>query len=142
MPNFKSISFKMAVLKGAGRICPPHVCVIQKTPCGIGLRLLTHVGFFRQNGQKFFSIWKKARISKKICHNRAKKFIFLRGFDSKNTIFEIPRNLIRKGCFQMTLNARKSCADRFLKIKTDDNRARFSRNQQNGEKFDSKTSKL
>ena len=38
MPNFKSISFKMAVLQGAGRICPPHVCVIQKTPCGIGLK--------------------------------------------------------------------------------------------------------
>ena len=27
----------MAVLQGAGRICPPHVCVIQKTQCGIGL---------------------------------------------------------------------------------------------------------
>ena len=39
MPNFKSISFKMAVLQGGvGRICPPHVCVIQKTPCGIGLK--------------------------------------------------------------------------------------------------------
>ena len=37
MPNFKSISFKMAVLQGAGRICPPHVWVIQKTPCGVGL---------------------------------------------------------------------------------------------------------
>ena len=38
MPNFKFISFKMAVLQGAGRICPdPHVCVIQKTTCGIGL---------------------------------------------------------------------------------------------------------
>ena len=36
MPNFKSISFKMAMLQGAGRICLPHVCVIQKTPCGIG----------------------------------------------------------------------------------------------------------
>ena len=32
MPNFKSISFKMAVLQGAGRIC-------QKTPYGIGLTL-------------------------------------------------------------------------------------------------------
>ena len=39
----------------------------------------------------------------------------------------------------MTLNARKSCADSFLKIKIDDNRARFSRNQQNSEKFDSET---
>ena len=39
MPNFKSISSKMAVLQGAGRICPPHVCVIQKNPCGIGLSL-------------------------------------------------------------------------------------------------------
>ena len=36
----------------------------------------------------------------------------------------------------MTLNARKSCADSFLKIKTDDSGARFSRNQQNSEKFD------
>ena len=42
----------------------------------------------------------------------------------------------------MTLNARKSCADSFLRITTDDNRARFSRNQQNSEKFDSETSKL
>ena len=42
----------------------------------------------------------------------------------------------------MTLNARKSCANSFLKIKIDDNRARFSRNQQNNEKVDSKTSKL
>ena len=42
----------------------------------------------------------------------------------------------------MTLNARKSCADSFLKIKTNDNRARFSRNQQNSEKFDSETSNL
>ena len=42
----------------------------------------------------------------------------------------------------MILNARKSGADSFLKIKSDDNRARFSRNQQNSEKFDSETSKL
>ena len=32
MQNFKSISFQMAVLQGAGRICPPDVCVIQKDP--------------------------------------------------------------------------------------------------------------
>ena len=42
----------------------------------------------------------------------------------------------------MILIARKSCADSFLKIETDDNPARFSRNQQNSEKFDSETSKL
>ena len=42
----------------------------------------------------------------------------------------------------MPLNARKSWADSFLKIKDDDNPARFSRNQQNSEKFDSETSKL
>ena len=41
----------------------------------------------------------------------------------------------------MTLNARKSCAHSFLKITTDGNRARFSRNQQNSEKFDSETAK-
>ena len=42
----------------------------------------------------------------------------------------------------MTLNARKSCAGSFLKMKTNDNRARFSRNPQNREKFDSEASKL
>ena len=42
----------------------------------------------------------------------------------------------------MTLNARKSCADSFLKINTNDNRARFSRNPQNSEKFGSETLKL
>ena len=40
MPSFKSISFKMAVLQGGGQNLPPPpcVCVIQKTPCGIGLK--------------------------------------------------------------------------------------------------------
>ena len=38
MPNFKSISFKMAVLQRAGRICPLHVLIIRKTPCGMGLK--------------------------------------------------------------------------------------------------------
>ena len=42
----------------------------------------------------------------------------------------------------MTLNARKSYADSFLKIKTNDNRARLSRNPRNCEKFDSETLKL
>ena len=42
----------------------------------------------------------------------------------------------------MTLNARKSCADSFLKIKSDDNGATFSRNQQSSEKFDSEMSLL
>ena len=101
------------------------------------LRLLTHVRFFRQNSlilSEVFCIGKGARIMKKIYHNCAKKFILLRRFDHKNTVFGISRNLSKS--FQMTLNARKSCADSFLKIKTDDNRARFSRNQQNSEKFD------
>ena len=38
-----------------------------------------------------------------------------------------------------TLNARKSCADSILKIKTNDSRAIFSRNPQNSGKFDSET---
>ena len=40
MPNFKSISFKMAVLQGGRQNVPPppYVCVTKKTPCGIGLR--------------------------------------------------------------------------------------------------------
>ena len=56
-------------------------------------------------------------------------------------VFGISKNLIHV-CFQMTLNARKSCADSFSKIRTNDNRVRFSRNPQNSEKFDSEISKL
>ena len=33
MPNFKSISFKMAVLQGAGRICPLCVCYPKDPIC-------------------------------------------------------------------------------------------------------------
>ena len=42
-------------------------------------------------------------------YDRAKIFTFLRGFDRKETVFEISRNLIRNAYFQMTLNAGKSC---------------------------------
>ena len=75
------------------------------------LRLLTHVGFFLQNGlilSEVFLYMERSKNREKICHNRAKEFTFIRGFDRKNTLFEISRNLIRKACFQMTLNASKS----------------------------------
>ena len=38
MPNFKSKSFEMTELQGASRICPPHLCVIQKTRYGMELK--------------------------------------------------------------------------------------------------------
>ena len=59
MPNFKSISFKMAVLQGAGRICPPHVCVIQKIPCGTGLRVRTFLG--HPKFSELYSKWSSVR---------------------------------------------------------------------------------
>ena len=39
----------------------------------------------------------------------------------------------------MTLNARKSSVDSFLKIKTNDNLARFPRNPQNSENLSEKS---
>ena len=92
--------------------------------------------------RSFFVYGKKQESRKKIYHNRAKNFTFLSRFDRKNTVLGISRNLIDKLVFKMTLNARKSCADSFLKIKTNDNRARLLRNPQNSEKFDSETLKL
>ena len=110
------------------------------------LRLLTHYGLVRQKWSEtfrsFFVCGKEQESLKKYVITVQKKFTFLRGFDRKNTFFEISKNLTGKACFQMTLIARKSWANSFSKIKTDDNRARFSRNQQNSEKFDSETSKL
>ena len=74
-------------------------------------KLLTHVGCFGQNVlilSEVFFVYGKEQESRKICPNRAKKFNFLRVFDRKNTLFEISRNLFRKSCLQLTVNARKS----------------------------------
>ena len=46
MPNFKSISFEITEVQEACRICPPHVCVMQRTPCGIGLTIKDGPLFF------------------------------------------------------------------------------------------------
>ena len=68
------------------------------------LRLLTHVGFLRQNdlilSEVFFAYGKKQESRKKIYHNRAKNFIFLRRFDRKNKVLGILRNLIDKLVFK------------------------------------------
>ena len=46
--------------------------------------------------------------------------------ESRKKIFLImQKNLIRKGCFHMTLNARQSPMDSFQTIKTDDDQAKF-----------------
>ena len=58
--------------------------------------------------QKFFLNMERSENLEKICHNSAQKITFPRRFDGKNAPFEILINLIRKACFQMTLNARKS----------------------------------
>ena len=76
------------------------------------LRLLTHVGFFRQNGlilsEVFLYMERSKNLEKIYIITVQKSFTFLLRFDRENTVFEISRNLIRKACFQMTLNARKS----------------------------------
>ena len=66
-------------------------------------------------------------MKKKYIITVQKKFTFLRRFDHKNTVnFWNIEKSNRQACFQITLNARKSCAESFSKIKTGDNRARFS----------------
>ena len=108
--------------------------------------MLTHVGFFLQNGlmlsELFLYMERSKNHGKKYIITLQKKFTFLRRFDRKKHGFWNIEKSNQQACFQMTLNAGKSCAHSFLKIKTDDDRARFSRNQQNSEKFDSETSKL
>ena len=68
------------------------------------LRLLTHVEFLRQNDLIFSEVFLYAERSKnhekKIYHNRAKSFSFLRRFDCENTVFGISRNLIHKLVFK------------------------------------------
>ena len=66
-------------------------------PSQIGLRLLTDVRFFRQNGLiRLEDFWYMER-GKNLEKNHviaAQKITFLRVFNRKNTLFEIVRNLI------------------------------------------------
>ena len=48
MQNFKSISFKMAVLQGGGQNLPSPCLCYPKTPCGIGLSLVIVALFFQR----------------------------------------------------------------------------------------------
>ena len=50
--------------------------------------------------RSFFVCGKEQESRKKICHHRAKKFTFLRGFDRKNKVFGISRNLIDRFVFK------------------------------------------
>ena len=67
------------------------------------LRLLTHVGLFRQNGLILSEVVLYMERSKNHEKNYIitvqKKFTFLRRFDRKNTVFAISRNLIDKLVF-------------------------------------------
>ena len=56
--------------------------------------------FFQQNGLILSEVFLYIERSKRIYHNRAKKFTFLRKFDRKNTFLGISRNLIEKLVFK------------------------------------------
>ena len=47
-----------------------------------------------------FVCGKEQESRKKICCHRAKKFTFLRGFDRKNKVFGMSRNLIDRFVFK------------------------------------------
>ena len=64
--------------------------------------------FFGPDTFRIVLIYKKKQESRKKFHNRAKKFLFLRRLTVET---HVSRNLIRKDCFQMTLNARQSSED-------------------------------
>ena len=93
------------------------------------LRLLDSLGILSKTGSETFRailLYRKKKEShkKNICY-RPKISAFHKGFDRGNTVFQILRNLVRKGCFQMLLEARQSSADAIQKLKTDGNRAKF-----------------
>ena len=94
------------------------------------LRLLTRVGLVRQNvlilSEVSLYVERSKNLEKKYVITVQKEFTFLRGFDLKNKDFWNIEKSYRQVCFQMTLNARKLYADSFLKVKTNDNRARLS----------------
>ena len=60
--------------------------------------------FFEKNGlilsEVFLYMERSKNLEKNISKPCKKEFAFLRRSDRKNTLFEIPRNLIRKACFK------------------------------------------
>ena len=70
------------------------------------LRLLTHVRLVRQNvlilSEVSLYVERSKNLEKKYVkiYHRAKKFTFLRGFDRKNKVFGISRNLIDRFVFK------------------------------------------
>ena len=93
MPNFDSISFKMAVLQGAGRICPSHVLVIQKTPCGIGLTFkFCSIGMINGANLKLFFVIDPKLIFPKKFHS---SLLVSRGFQNRRKDIG-PSNFLRR----------------------------------------------
>ena len=80
--------------------CPLTIAI----PVNVKLRLLTHVGLFRQNCLKLSEVVLYMERSKNHGKNYIitvqKKFTFLRRFDRKNTVFAISGNLIDKPVFK------------------------------------------
>ena len=68
------------------------------------LRLLTRVGLVRQNvlilSEVSLYVERSKNLEKKYVITVQKKFTFLRGFDLKNKVFGISRNLIDKFVFK------------------------------------------
>ena len=68
------------------------------------LRLLTHVRLVRQNvlilSEVSLYVERSKNLEKKYVITVQKKFTFLRGFDHKNKVFGISRNLIDRFVFK------------------------------------------
>ena len=69
-----------------------------------GLKLLTHVRLVRQNvlilSDVSLYVERSKNLEKKYVITVQKKFTFLRGFDRKNKVFGISRNLIDRFVFK------------------------------------------
>ena len=78
--------------KGSHFRCLPRMLARSSLIIKKNLRLLTHVGFFRQNGlilsEVLLYMERSKNHEKKIYHNRAKKFTFLRRFDCEKRFLE------------------------------------------------------
>ena len=87
------------------------------------------LGILSKTGSETFRailLYRKKKESDKKFFVTVQKFRpFIRGLTVEIGLEQILRNLVRKGCFQMLLEARQSSADAIQKLKTDGNRAKF-----------------
>ena len=105
------IGLKWLCYRGAGRICPPHVCVVQKTPCGIGLRAMTFSDLTAHSSPLFYDF----KILQLICTSYQSRYLHMNAKTTLHHLISLTFSL--KSANIHSYNTRSAARETFLSCK-------------------------